>query len=77
MIIIEKIDWKEKVKSLLKKELKERNITYSELAKKLSEIGIDENAHNINIKISRGTFSAIFMIQCLESIGCTNLKLKK
>ena len=69
------IDWKEKVKYLLKKELRNRNITYGELAEKLKEIGVDENAHNINIKISRGTFSAIFLIQCLEAIECENLEL--
>lgn len=70
-----KIHWKKKVKSLLKKELRDRNITYSELAEKLKEIGVEENAHNINIKISRGTFSAIFLIQCLEVIRCESINL--
>ena len=32
-------------------------------------------AVNLNIKISRGAFSAIFMIQCLDVIGCKNLRL--
>lgn len=70
------IDWKKRVKDLLKSELKRKGITYEELANKLSEYGIEENAHNIGIKIHRGSFSAIFMIQCLEVIGCKNLRIE-
>ena len=68
-------DWKKRVKSLLKSELKRKDITYEELAKRLSEIGIEENTHNIGIKIHRGTFSAMFLIQCLDVIGCENIQL--
>ena len=69
------IDWPAKVKGLLKAELKRRNIGYRELAEKLEAIGIHESERNIANKISRGGFTAVFFVQCLEAIGATNLRL--
>jgi len=51
-------------------------ITYAQLAEKLSEIGVTENDKNLNNKISRGGFTAAFMIQCLVSIGCSSLRVE-
>lgn len=31
---------------------------------------------NVKNKINRGTFTAIFFVQCLEAIGCTTLRLE-
>lgn len=67
--------WESKVKGLLKAELKRRNVTYLELAQKLAALGIAETPENIANKISRGKFTAVFMMQCLEVIGCTTLRL--
>ncbi|WP_443019425.1 DUF6471 domain-containing protein [Sphingobium sp. RAC03] len=30
---------------------------------------------NIRNKLSRGKFTAVFMVQCLEAIGATSLRL--
>lgn len=68
-------DWEGKVKGLLKAELKRRDVTYQELAEKLTAIGIAETPENIANKISRGKFSAVFMTQCLEVIGCQTIRL--
>jgi 3-mercaptopyruvate sulfurtransferase SseA len=68
-------DWESKVKGLLKAELKRREVTYQQLAEKLAAIGIAETQENIANKISRGRFSAVFMVQCLEVIGCQTLRL--
>jgi hypothetical protein len=68
-------DWKNKVKGLLKAELKRRGLSYADLTVKLAEIGIEDNERNVSNKIARGTFTAIFFIQCLEAIGCTTLYL--
>ena len=62
-------------KNLLKGELKRRGVTYAQLAEKLAEIGVQENERNLNNKISRGGFSAAFLLQCLSSIGCENLRV--
>jgi Domain of unknown function (DUF6471) len=63
------------VKNLLKGELKRRGITYAGLAEKLAAIGVVENERNLNNKISRGGFTAAFLLQCLTAIKATNLQL--
>jgi len=68
-------DWRAQVKGLLKSELKKRNLSYGDLAEKLGEIGIQENERNISNKIGRGSFTAVFFIQCLEAIGARTLHL--
>lgn len=68
-------DWVETAKSVLKAELKRRNVGYRELAEKLTAMGIPETERNIANKISRGGFTAAFFLQCLSAIGCTNLRL--
>jgi hypothetical protein len=69
------IDWTARAKNLLKAELKRRGVSYRELAEKLTAIGIPENERNIANKISRGGFTAAFLIQCLTAIGVRELRL--
>ncbi len=69
-------DWQDRVKGLLKAELKRRNVTYKDLAARLEAMGVPESERNINNKISRGGFSATFFVQCLVAIGCTTLRLE-
>ena len=68
-------EWTDRVKGILKAELKRRNISYRQLAEKLAEIGVNESERNLNNKISRGGFTAVFLIQCLEAIGCQTLRV--
>jgi Domain of unknown function (DUF6471) len=60
---------------LLKGELKRRGITYAGLAEKLAAIGVTENERNLNNKISRGGFTAAFLLQCLEAIQASEIRL--
>ena len=69
-------DWQAKVKGLLKAELKRRNLSYADLAEKLGAIGIKSEERNISNKIGRGSFTAVFLIQCLEVIGCKTIHLE-
>ena len=62
-------EWQAKVKGLLKAELKRRNIGYRELAERLGAMGVHDSERNIANKISRGGFTAVFLVQCLEAIG--------
>jgi hypothetical protein len=68
--------WQAQVKALLKAELARRSLTDGDLAKKLAVIGIKDNERNSSNKIGRGTFTAIFFIQCLEAIGCKTIDLE-
>ena len=67
--------WEAKVKGLLKGELKRRNVSYGQLVAKLAEIGVVDSEPNIRNKLSRGKFTAVFLIQCLEAIGSSSLRL--
>lgn len=51
------------MKNLLIGKLEQRRITYGMLAEKLAEIGIAESEHDFNNKISRGGFTAAFLLQ--------------
>lgn len=68
-------EWEDRVKGLLKAELKRRGLTYAELVGKLADIGVMDSEPNIRNKISRGKFTAVFLIQCLEAIGASSLRL--
>jgi len=45
------------------------------VAEKPAAIGVTENERNFNNKISRGGFTAAFLLQCLEAIGVPSLRL--
>ena len=68
-------DWRAKVKGLLKAELKRRELSYADLADKLAAVGVMDNERNISNKISRGTFTAVFFVQCMEAIGAKTIHL--
>ncbi|MEJ0063965.1 MAG: DUF6471 domain-containing protein [Alphaproteobacteria bacterium] len=73
----DKIDWAKRVKGILKAELKRRNVSYKELAEKLEAVGVKESERNIANKLARGSFTAVFFVQCLAAIGCQNVRLKE
>lgn len=68
-------EYEEKAKNLLKGELKRRGITYAMLVEKLAVLGLKENERNLANKISRGGFTAAFLLQCLGAIGATTLRI--
>ena len=69
-------DWQSEVKGILKAELKRRGLSYADLAEKLKAIGIKDNERNISNKIWRGTFTAVFFVQCMEAIGVHTIHLE-
>jgi hypothetical protein len=76
MTLVKEIpDWERKVQTMLKVELAKRNLTYKQLSEKLAELGVIESEPNIRNKLSRGTFSAVFLIQCLRAMGTDTLRL--
>ena len=70
-------EYEARAKNMLKGELKRHGMTYGQLAGKLAEIGVQENERNLNNKISRGGFTAVFLVQCLQAIGCQSLRLEE
>ena len=71
-------EWKNKVRGLLKAELARRHIRQTDLVHMLDEAyAIKETPQSLSNKIRRGAFSAVFMFQILEVIGCESLPLVK
>lgn len=69
------VEYETKAKNLLKGELKRRGVTYAQLAEKLAQIGVHETERNLNNKISRGGFSAAFLLECLIVSGVSDIKI--
>lgn len=67
----------QKVKRLLKSELVKRGIKTADLVELLNQAGYNETVASVNSKISRGTFSATFFLECLSVIGCIRLEIEQ
>lgn len=72
---VQEKEWEDKVKGLLKAELARKGITYAQLVGKLAEIGVMDSEPNIRNKISRGKFTAVFLVQCLIAIDVRSVHL--
>lgn len=68
--------WAAKARGTLKAELKRRDVSYAQLVDMLASLGITETQASIANKLSRGAFSAAFLLQCMEAIGCETIRLK-
>lgn len=62
-------DWAERSKRLLKAELKRSNVTYEDLATRLTSMGMPETKASVSNKISRGGFPASFFLAAMKAIG--------
>ena len=72
---VQEKEWEDKVKRLLKGELARKGVTYAQLVGKLAAIGVHDSEPNVRNKISRGKFTAVFLVQCLEAIGCDTVRI--
>lgn len=63
-------EWEMKAANLLKAELKRKGVTYAQLADLIGEKEV-----NIRNKLSRGKFSAAFLLECLSVTDVTILHL--
>lgn len=63
------MSWENEARGILKAELARRGVTYAMLAKRLQEIEVQETERSIANKMSRGTYSFVFFLQCLSALG--------
>lgn len=68
-------DWGGYAKGVLRGEMVRRRISYANLAALLSEIEVKETTANLRNKVSRGSFTAVFLFQCLAVMKVTTLHL--
>ncbi len=63
-------EWERKAAGLLKAELKRQGVTYAQLAERIG----DKEA-NVRNKLSRGKFSAAFLLHALDAVDVRDLRL--
>lgn len=62
-------DWNQAASNALRAELAKKNTSYKKLALQLEKIGVFESERAIANKLSRGTFSFVFFLQCMKALG--------
>ena len=72
----ERTDWEAKARGILRAEMTRRGLSYAQLVEKLAKIGIKDDERNVRNKVSRGKFTAAFLLQCLEAIEVESVTLK-
>jgi hypothetical protein len=70
------LPWEERAKRFLKAELKRADVGYRDLAERMKKHGMQETEASIANKVSRGTFSATFMLAALIAIGAETVRLE-
>lgn len=73
--IINMADWNLEASRILRGELVRRGITHKRLSQLLAVIGVDESPSAITNKMSRGTFSFAFFLQCMRALGRTHVEV--
>lgn len=68
-------EWTECTKRFLKAELKRADITYEELAQRMTELGLTETKISVASKLSRGGFGATFFLAAMKAIGAEQIRL--
>lgn len=72
----QEINWNSIASGIIKSILARKNMKYHDLARLLQEIGINENQNSIANKLSRGTFSFTFVLQCMCVLEVDTLETK-
>ena len=62
-------DYGERAKRLLRGEMVRRNISYDDLAERLTALGVPDTTVNLRNKVSRGKFTAAFLLAACEAMG--------
>lgn len=74
-VVRKDLDWPATASAMIKSQLKWLNWTYADLANALAEFGVDESEASIRNKLSRGTFPATFLMQCLGAMKMASISL--
>lgn len=71
------MNWNNEARRILRSELTRRDITYGRLVRMLEKIGVEETERSVSNKLSRGTFSFVFFLQCMRAIGADTVDLSE
>lgn len=73
--ILERIGREGRANGILHAEMAHKGTTHAQLIGLFEANGIKDKKRNLRNKISRGKFTAGFILQHLPAIGCTSLQL--
>ena len=68
---------KNRAKEFLKKELRERKVTYIKLSKLMRDRGFEYSENTIRSKINRGSYSFVFLLEVCETLDMNIICLEK
>ncbi len=68
---------KNRAKEFLKKELRERKVTYIKLSKLMKDRGFEYSENTIRSKINRGSYSFAFLLEICDSLDIDIVCLEK
>lgn len=69
-------EWVERAKRMIRTEMVRRGVNYEGLSERLAALGAHDSPMNLRNKMSRGKFTAAFMLLCMEALGCVTLNLQ-
>ena len=70
------VTWEIEARRILKAELARAGVGYKTLVVRLAALGIEETEANLSNKIARGKFSFVFFLQCMKSLGVTDVNVE-
>ncbi len=73
LVVISIDSQNETATNILRAEMAKRNISRQQLAEMLSKDGEVVTRASVDNKLTRGTFSADFFLNCLRVLGCSDI----
>ena len=68
-------EWSDKARRFLKAKLKQKEVGYKELIRRLKEHGIEETESSVTSKLARGTFAISFFLAVLAVLELEGVTL--
>lgn len=68
-------DWSAYAKGILRAEMLRKGMSYTDLVTALAQNGVKESEANLRNKVSRGSFTAAFLFECMNAMGVKTLHL--
>lgn len=69
--------WQERASKMIRAELLEKDCSYKELARRLARIGVDYDDRALANRVNRGSFTAVFFLQCLVALDVKRVDIPK
>lgn len=73
--MVERTDWEAKARGIIRGEMARQGVTYAQLVERLAAIGVVDDERNLRNKVSRGKFTAAFLLSAMTALSVDNLKI--